>query len=420
MSWKFFFSYYGFLLLILVSWTNVYALPPLMLRLLFMTAVIIPLCINRSKMFSVVFLTFIVISAVSFAVSYMPVDGLYILITLFICFLFFRTAKIYPLSIPLGLKLLCIEAIIVDLFYSGEVLVAYNWLCLIVIAYFFLDTRESKIVHFMAFSFVLISFVLSLEFILVGDKFISDVHTVLGDLDRKGWTDPNYFGSVIGMGIVAAIIELMINPKIGKKSKCFICLSILLSLYTLVSTASRGATVALILSSIILLTLSPIKKTYKLVGGVSFIIVLTIMYASHMLDLLILRFQSDAGDAGGRTNIWIARLDAFMTQCSEFEWLFGVGKERAMVLGTGRYLGFHNDYLGVLVMYGFVGFIFLLSLLMYPIIRANTNRWIVFAAITYVSICMFTIEPFIGGQWGCLYFYLFCLVLAQVFHEKKL
>lgn len=39
---------------------------------------------------------------------------------------------------------------------------------------------------------------------------------------------------------------------------------------------------------------------------------IVLMYELHMLDLLILRFQSDAGDAGGRTEIWIPRINAFL------------------------------------------------------------------------------------------------------------
>ena len=55
------------------------------------------------------------------------------------------------------------------------------------------------------------------------------------------------------------------------------------------------------------------------------------------------------------------------------------------------------------------------NLLISPIIYApKRKKSIIFSAIIFLVICMSTIEPFTGGQWGALYFYLYILMLSQM------
>ena len=412
--------YYLLLLIVLTTWADTENLPPISLRLIFMVAVLMPLWINKSHLLPEVFFTFVVISASSFAVSYMPVDGLYVFITMLVSVVVLGNSKVEKLEVPLSFKMLCLLSLFIDLFFSSSLVVTFSWLSIIVVGESLFDCQDYKRVQFMAFSFAIISLVLSLEFIFVGGNFITSVNTLDGDLARKGWTDPNYFGSIIGMGILTSLIELITNEKLSRKSRLLYCSTIILSLFTLFTTASRGAVVALGCSSLILLWVAPIKKTYRL--GIIFIclIVLFLMYELHMLDLLILRFQSDAGDAGGRTEIWIPRINAFFNDCTPLQWIFGLGTDEAMKLGTNQFIGFHNDYLSILVKYGFIGFFCLIGLLLNPFISCRKNKGIVFSGLVYIALCMFSIEPFTGGQWGCLYFYLYILILSQVRYEKQI
>lgn len=412
--------YYLFLLIALTTWTDTENLPPILLRLIFMLAVLMPLWINKSHLLPEIFFTFVVISASSFAVSYMPVDGLYVFITILVSVSVLGKSKGKKLNFPLCFKILCLLSLFVDLFFSSSLVATFNWLSIIVIGESLFDCRDYKRVRLIALSFAIISLVLSLEFIFVGGNFVTSVNTLDGDLVRKGWTDPNYFGSIIGMGILASLIELITDDKLSGKLRILFSCAIILSLFTLFTTASRGAVVALGCSSLILLWIAPIKKTYRL--GIIFICfaVLFLMYELHMLDLLILRFQSDAGDAGGRTEIWIPRITAFFNDCTPLQWIFGLGTDEAMRLGTNQFIGFHNDYLSILVKYGFIGFFCLIGLLLKPFICCRKNKGIVFSGLVYLALCMFSIEPFTGGQWGCLYFYLYILILSQVRYEKQI
>lgn len=412
--------YYLLLLIVLTTWTNTENLPPMSLRLAFMGAVLIPLWINKIYLLPEIFFTFVVISASSFAVSYMPVDGLYVFIVVLVSVAVIGRLKGKKLKVPLSFKILCLLSLLMDTFFSSGLVSTLNWLSIIVVAEVLFNCQDSQRLRFLAFSFAIISLVLSLEFIFVGSNFVTNVNTLAGDLERKGWTDPNYFGSIIGMGILTSLVELMTDEKLCGKLRFLYFGTIILSLFTLFTTASRGAVVALVTSSLILLWLSPIKNAYRF-GIISIcLIVLFLMYEFHMLDLLILRFQSDAGDAGGRTEIWMPRINAFFNDCSPLQWIFGLGTDESMRLGTNQFIGFHNDYLSVLVKYGFIGFFCLIGLLLKPLICCRKNKGIVFSGLIYIALCIFFIEPFTGGQWGCLYFYLYILMLSQTDYEKNI
>ena len=412
--------YYIIMLLILISWNNPEALPPLPFRLVFLVLLIGPMLLQKSKLLPFVLLTFVVVSASSYAVSYMPVDGLYLFITCLLSSLILGLKNSnFGLSIPYSFIVLTTLSFVLDFLYSESITISYCWLVVILISRFFIEKNNNKYLQIAAFSFAVISIVLSIEFLTVGDKFVRDVHTVLGDLDRKGWTDPNYFGSVIGMGILISLIEI-IHYRNNVRLKAFYLLTFILSIYTLISTASRGATVALFVAIIALLFFSKVQFKYKTCAFLFVVVLLIVMYQLHMLDLLLIRFFSDEGDLGGREYIWMIRLSHFISDLNIFQWLFGIGNDQALTLGTGRVLGFHNDFLAVLVSYGFIGLGCLISMLIYPIRNANKrNRPIVFTLIIYISLCMCSIEPFSGGQWGCLYFYIFILMLNQIRYEEN-
>lgn len=410
--------YYLFLLIVLTTWTDSENLPPFPFRIAFLLAVLIPLWLKRSALLPEVLFSFIVISASSFAVSYMPVDGGYILVVVLLSVFIIGRVKGKRLKIPLSFKVLCVLSLIMDIFFSSGISSTWHWLSIIIVGECLLSTNDSIHLRFMALTIAVVSLVLSLEFILMGDRFISSVNTMDGSLDRKGWTDPNYFGALIGMGIWVSLVELMVDRRLNKIIRYMLLCTIIISLYTLFTTASRGAFVALSCASLIILFFAPIKNAYRVGALLMSCIILFIMYNLHMLDLLLLRFLSDSGDAGGRTEIWIPRMNAFFNECSPLQWFFGLGTDESMKLGTGGYLGFHNDYLAVLVKYGFVGFFCLLVLIVKPLLSCKTNKGLVFAGIVYLALCMLSIEPFTGGQWGCLYFYLFILLLSQASYEK--
>ena len=73
-----------------------------------------------------VFFTFVVISASSFAVSYMPVDGLYVFITMLVSVVVLGKSKVEKLKVPLSFKMLCLLSLFIDLFFSSSLVVTFS------------------------------------------------------------------------------------------------------------------------------------------------------------------------------------------------------------------------------------------------------------------------------------------------------
>lgn len=314
--------YYIILLVVLVSWTKVESLPPLPLRMVYMLAVIFPLWIKKSLLFPQVFFTFVIISASLPAVSYMPVDSLYILIVSIISYLLINP-KFSNIRLPSSFIVLTVLSLVIDGIFSANCMLSYALMCVMLIARFIPKDNETILKSFIAV-FVLVSLVLSFEFVLLGKRFVQSVATQVGQLDRSGWTDPNYFGSIIGYGVVTSSIALFKWQKMKKKYRWFLLGTIIVSLYTILITASRGVFVALAISMLFLILFSNISKKRKLVYLGSGVFIVFLFYALGVLDLLLLRFQSDAGDAGGRMQIWMPRLNSFFSDSNIFELFFGV------------------------------------------------------------------------------------------------
>ena len=219
------------LLVVLVSWTNVESLPPLPLRMVYMLAVIFPLWIKKSLLFPQVFFTFVIISASLPAVSYMPVDSLYILIVSIISYLLINP-KFSNIKLPSSFIVLTVLSLVIDGIFSANCMLSYALMCVMLIARFIPKDNETILKSFIAV-FVLVSLVLSFEFVLLGKRFVQSVATQVGQLDRSGWTDPNYFGSIIGYGVVTSSIALFKWQKMKKKYRWFLLGTIIVSLYTI-------------------------------------------------------------------------------------------------------------------------------------------------------------------------------------------
>lgn len=403
--------YYIFLLLILVTWTNVDSLPPLPLRLAYLTAIMGPLWKERSLSTPIVLFTFVVISGSSFAISYMPVDGLYISIVLLISYMLCRP-NIDRIKFPSALIILTILSLFVDFLSGGEMNFSFK-LVAVLLSTLFISRSNEGTLQIVSFSIILISFVIAVEFIIMGGEFSQTVSTIDGEIDRKGWADPNYFGAVLGYGVIASFTALYKWPNMTKKTRYAIILALVLSFYTILSTASRGVFVAIVASVVILLFTGSGSISKKISFLLLIFLGVLVFYQLGFFDLILLRFNSDAGDAGGRTLIWGPRLHAFFNDCSFIEQCFGIGFKNARFLGTNVLLGSHNDYIAILTSYGYIGAICLLAILCYPFFKAKENKSFVLAATLYMATCMFSIEPFTGGHWSIYYFYLYIVLLSQ-------
>ena len=404
------FLYYFILAIILIMWGNPDSLPPLPLRIAFLILVVTPLFTVAQDYFLVIFFFFVILSGSNHAVSYMPATGPYLVACTLIGAVFFRPSNIKGLGTSFSVLLLLALTILVDIAAGGNVEnFSYSLLLSIIVANSFISSERQWQVEQMAYSFIILSLVLSLEYFIWGGQFSQTISVGNEDFERLGWSDPNYFSCVLGFGTLISYSELLDNRIIEKKRNWLLLITLLLSLFVIVSTASRGASVALVIA-IALATINskiPIgrKVGIMLLGG----ILLYVTYKGGLFDLLFSRVANDDGTAGNRTLIWATKLSAFFSSDS-LSVLFGYGIQGGRWLGFSKAQGFHNDYLAFLVSYGIVGFLLFVSVILSPLWK-KVNRRIIFPYLAYILIILGSLEPISSGN--IIYFYFFLFILVQ-------
>ena len=173
MSNKLIVAYYLLLLVILGSWSNPEVLPALSFSLIFLIALILPLFMKKSNYARYIILTYTVISASNYAVSYMPVDGLYLLVTFLVCILTIGKGNgIDSLKVPNAFWVLCGLSVLVDLFLSSDINNSYKWISVALVSTHLISKDKSANLHLVGLCFAVISFVLSIEFLFMGDQFV--------------------------------------------------------------------------------------------------------------------------------------------------------------------------------------------------------------------------------------------------------
>lgn len=413
---RYLYIYLSLLLLILVSYTDINNLPSIFSRIAFLAALILPFIFYKKnkELFFVAFIVFVTISSVGYAISYMPVTGPIILTVLLISTILFSSSSKVSRVNSVALALLIFLTFIINIINSADIKnITYSMLSIVLVTRSLSSSHNTKINNYLSFAFALISLVLSMEFLLVGKDFVNEISVGGTDYIRKGWTDPNYFGCILGIGVLVSIIELILNNNLSFRLRIYYYSTIILSIITIISVASRGALLAILVPVLLIIFRSSIKAKYKLITILLIAFFVVVLYSSHLLDLVIARFMNDAGDAGERTLIWTKKFTAFLEEGTPWSWLFGVGYDRGMNLGYSHPQGFHNDFFAFFIDYGIVGFILFFCFLFYPLLRAKQNRLYVWAIIVYVMLVSLTLEPFSSGSLIYYYFMTYALLLGR-------
>lgn len=406
--------YYIVLLTVLLSWQSTTDSPPMPFRIAFLSASVIPLLGNYSLFLPACLLCFFTISNYGYAMSYMPGQGyyyVYIIILLIALFISKRIGK--------GITILLLMSILtffVDITSSGSIQnINYAFLFLYLLT-LFVDNEYGSMRESLQIAWIIIAFVLSVLFLVNRNVF---VETYSGDIERSGWTDPNYFGMLVAMGAFAALVALYTKKNTNRFIRFFFITTLLLSILFLISNASRGSILCLGISFIFFVLSSKVNWEYKIlvVTGVSLFIYY--LYTSNVFNLLIYRLQNDDGTGSGRTDIWMTKIHAWQGGNLP-SYLFGYGYERGLLLGYGSLQGFHNDFVALLCDYGIVGLIGFLLFVFYPlkyIKKYKQNRAIIINGIVFLLVCFFTLEPITTGRLPYFFFYFYFLLLA---HQNKI
>ena len=406
-----FIIYYILLLLIFISWQNYDSVPNGTLRIVYLAALLLPLYFSKIEAFPAVIMLFYTIAMCGFTTSYMPARYYtYLVVTAIALFVAIRqqnNQKI-PIQVMLLFALICFINLVMEASWQD---VSSAFLMLIL---FFLiaENNYEKQSRMFTYTFIVSSLVLAVYYIVIGPRFIMDYRLSEG-LERVGFTDINYGGTVVGMGLFASFVERVRNRNLSLFQKIIIDSTIGLSMVALIMNASRGAVLSVVVAAAVILLFSRIKTGYKIVAILAMSLFVGLLYSKGYMDLLFYRIENDdLGGGSGRFEIWQNKIDNFLATAGLSDWFLGLGYTGGRHLGYGaEQYAFHNDFLAFLVEYGLFGFALFLLFFFRPLHKAQSNKPIVIAGVAFLFITCMTLEPFAAGR---LPFYAFWFYLMQL------
>ncbi len=404
--------YYVVLLGVLSTW-NYPELPPIVLRLAFLVLVVGPVMFSNNKFFPCVLSAFVMISANRHVPSYMPFLPMYLAITTLLAFAAKRFKR--GLKVPGLLLALVLITFLVDIGRSMSVESVSITALMIALFFTFIDTDVQGCSQGISLSFVIVSAFLCIETFVFRNEFTYTMSVGNADFERVGWSDPNYFSGIIGMGAIAAL-NLLLSPERENKRIRYLLLGVIILVISVsLMIASRGAIVAVFLSGAVLLILSS-KRSRTSMGLLLFLVAfIAVLYQTGAFDFLMSRFTNDEGELGGRRIIWMSKLTDFSAQASPLDWLIGLGHKGGLAMssyvGNRDYVGFHNDYIAMLVSYGLIGLLLIVALYLYPMLKYKDPR--VTAGCFYMMLISMSLEPLYSGALDIFYFYFYVCVLGE-------
>ena len=410
--------YYAVLLLMLCAWTSP-SLPPSSVRLVYFVAVLLPLFKRKFTNYPAILSMFVILSANRYAASFMPVMPSYLIVATLVMLLGVRyKASVRP---PLSLFPMLLVIICSDAFFSHTVGDLSYVLGLTILFFFFIDENLDIRRNEMSVSILVVVFILALESLIYGNNEATTDILMVDDMERMGWNDPNYFSHLLGMGALVALQLLVVNKDLSQTMRYILMGLLFLIVLVMLQVASRGGLVALGGAAVTLVLLSGKKDSNA--GKILLILGLFVMamYAMGVFDIMSARVENeDEAQLGGRSLVWAGKFVEFTQQAGPRDWVFGIGRERALALANyltpGEVMGFHNDFLAVLLSYGFVGLLAFLFFLLYPLFKFRNPC--VTSCIVFLILFSMSLEPFTGGWLDYCYFYFYLYILGTSFRYE--
>lgn len=405
--------YYGVLLFAIIMMDNLES-PGMVLRILYLLSFTLPIILILPQYFPAMLIAYMSVGTNHFAFTYFPYDMNYYPILASLGLIMVRK-KVLKSKPPQFLIIFSILIIVVDLLtnYCLES-VFYSFLTLVLLSCYLNEYSNRQKIFFMNMLCVM---ALAISYIYIANykDFLVIYSRIDSGVERGGWSDPNYLGCTVGMGVIAALVLLMNKTRVHFYYRMLGIVTICVSVIAMVLIASRGALLSLSLGIAYLVLMSKTNKKTKM--GVIVCLVGFVIYLmnSSYIKLLQYRLSNESDDGGnGRFEIWQFKLDAFFNEGSILNYLFGYGYNGALYLGGRGYWAIHNDFVALLCDYGLVGLFLFLYMLYYPIkIASNENKVTVIALLLYLVLCCCSLEPFSAGRLPFYGFYLFILCIAK-------
>lgn len=415
--------YYTLLLLIMML-TRQVAEPPMLLRIAFLIAVLLPGLRDRHGLFFVAIICFWTISINGYAYSYMPtMPEIYFAATIVALLVY----KCHNTTLFGGGNILFLLLLLFVFLGSLDSGLPPNGLVQVLLIIFFShlllpESDEQTIVYFQL-AFMVITIVLSFYLIADGGIFSIDIVSV-ADRELIGWNDQNYMGMIIGMGAYVGFDCLLRFKQLNYFFIALSIISIVIAIPVMLMLASRGALLCLVASVFFLLFMKKGNLGAKMFVVLASAVFLGYLYYNDYFELLKARILNDDGSGSNRTIIWKSKWEGYTLALDFPKLLFGVGWEKGVGYGAASYglhgLGFHNDFLAFLVCYGVTGLSLFLALLILPFrnIRQQSEMWtVVCANMVYIIVGCCTLEPFAMGNVAFYAFLMYTILLARLKNE---
>ena len=395
--------------------------PSLVYRLLFILALFLPLLFKGYRIFLPCVITFVTVSINSFAFGYLPYEVSVYGILSFIAVLIYKyinpkfVLKINPLYFCLILYVFC-----VNYFNSGKPQNIFWCIFTIAMGSYLLGSNTYVNRFYMLNAFAIISFILSILYLFNYQAFL-DSYSLSDDIERAGWTDPNYLSCIVGMGMVSSLILLVRKWSNKICFKIFWITVIFVSIMSQILMASRGGLLCTSMSVVILILSMKVKARYKVLFILMICCFIALLYQNNYFELFAYRMENDSIDSG-RFEIWNMKLTEFINEGNVFIWIFGLGYENAFKLSnSAQAIGFHNDFLAILCGYGIIG----LSFFIYQIFIApctnvqRSDRPILISLVIYLLLASATLEPLASGNITYWAFYFLILLFTNRYEQTS-
>jgi len=191
------------------------------------------------------------------------------------------------------------------------------------------------------------------------------------DTRFSGWVDnPNTLSMMLLFGFPIVLLRAIESPKYGVFSDRILVILIVILVF---ATGSRGALMAILISSLVVVGMHFRWRLLWLIAAVAgtMVLYLGVDVILQQLSELEVYHRPETAMLGGREEVWSLGLNLF----AENPWLgYGYGsegtliKQNSFVLFMHQGNNFHNSYLSLLIHVGMLGLIpmalFLLNLLM--------------------------------------------------------
>lgn len=368
----------------------------------------------RIEMLPFTVLCFHTISSLSFT-PVLPSTILYYVLIVLVFYVFYRNKTRFFLKAVLVLTYF----LLLSLFHY-DYRDFISWVFIVILLADMLQDKTD--LQHLFYAFLVISAFLSLLFLANRGEFVIQYGDHTSDLERSSWINSNMYSAAIGAGAVLCVAYL---TDFLNQSKTFFLtmacvITLVLSFVVISLNASRGAFIAFVVPSALMLLMSKSKLWIKLLFVAIGIFVVVWMFKNNTFELLMARVDEDTFETGGgRTEIWHNKLSQFFSETNPIKLFFGLGLSNCNSLGG--HISTHNDFVTSFIAFGFVGLILFVSTVFILPIRLvrKENKLKIIIPMLYLLIECCVLEPFFRGYVFVIMFYVFVMKYAKIMENTS-